>query len=149
MNRQLALNFCSSIHRQQDLGVIEQLSDNYNLNLVPRVTLPTFFTGDITAECPRIVTISYNPAYREGVTEMEQGLDFPFNDNIQERNYVNWFENSLNYFRNTPIIHNVFMNLAKCFIPENNRQNEKLVRNVLIQNIINLDWCPYYSRSFP
>jgi hypothetical protein len=101
---------------------------------------PCFFSGNLHEES-RIITISLNPAYNPGITEKAQ----------EGKNFEEWYTYCLNRFdiyQNDKQIHSVFKNLFKVIAPE--EEWEKLSkRKYLQENMVNLDWCYYYSENFP
>lgn len=103
---------------------------------------PCFFSGDI--EIPgKIVTVSLNPAYRPQATEAEQakaGMRFDDWYKYCQFRFIKYTSDSK--------VHSVFKNLFKVIAPPEKWATEDK-RDYLQKNLLNLDWCYYYSEGFP
>lgn len=113
--------------------------DNQKLIIKENVR-PCFFSGNL--EKPgKVVTISLNPAYEPGKTETAQ----------EGKSFSEWYKYCLFRFARYDAdteIHAVFKNLFKVIAPPEEWRNLNK-RKFLQENLVNLDWCYYYSRNFP
>lgn len=114
-------------------------NDNYRL-IVNENVRPCFFSGDIETK-GKIVTGSLNPSYTRQNTEEEQA----------GMNFAEWYEFCRFRFKryeSDSIIHSTFKNLFKVITPQT-IWNTTDKREYLQTNLLNLDWCFYYSKKFP
>lgn len=101
---------------------------------------PCFFSGNIE-EPGKVITISLNPAYNPGKTEAAQ----------EGKDFLAWYDYCLYRFDIYPSdkkIHAVFKNLLKVIAPPE-KWDALDKRKFLQANMLNLDWCYYYSENFP
>lgn len=163
MNKQQWLDYFSNLHKNTDLNLVDEFARVNGIEMKHREVLPAFFTGDIASK-NKIVTISLNPKFQEITmyktnkkiksrsTRLEQNLPTEIS-NIQEEDFSEWFNICLdryNYYLPTEKLHSVFTYLYKCFVPNsewNANRGKKL--GWLTNNMVNLDWCPYYSSQTP
>ncbi|MFN8488106.1 MAG: hypothetical protein U0350_10970 [Caldilineaceae bacterium] len=101
---------------------------------------PCFFTGDI--ESPgRIVSVSLQPAYTLGATEDRQA----------GKSFQDWYDYCrfrFTLYESEQQVHSVFKNLFKVIAPPDIWATASK-REYLQAHLVNLDWCCYYSESFP
>jgi hypothetical protein len=150
------LEYFSKIHHETNLDVVDAFSITTKMNrgsvqLKHREVLPTFFTGDILSDNQeRIVIISLNPAFGPGTID-EQGLN-SLSGNIQRVKYDSWFDTCLRRFKlyqeRGEDVHPAFYFPYKMIAPEGprcNKRNDREMIEYLQKNVVNIDWCPYYS----
>ncbi len=129
------------IHRETISSEVTLFNQYYNrYPLVTDSLLPCHFTGDIE-EIGKIVVISLNPKYTPECTEHEQN-----GCSLEE-----WYDFCRNRFKEYPCdisVNRTFKNLRKLLIVQD-RWGEHTCRFDLQKALINIDWCPYYSRRFP
>jgi hypothetical protein len=107
--------------------------------IVNKNVRPCFFSGDIETK-GKIVTISLNPKYTTEYTENEQA----------NMSFVEWYDFCRFRFERyeSPSIHKTFNKLFKAIAPTSLWQNIDK-RNYLQDNVVNIDWCFYFSQNFP
>jgi len=142
----------SIFHRLKELDSNPnwQLIDDYNRQfgtkqpkyrlIVNEQIRPCFFSGDVEST-GKVVTISLNPAYKPGVTEVEQG----------EMDFEEWYrfcQNRFMEYERDEDVHLLFKNLFKLIAPPLSWKSIDK-REYLQSNLLNLDWCYYYSENFP
>ena len=100
---------------------------------------PCFFTGDVESG-GKVVSISLNPAYTPGATEAEHaGIDF--------KGWYRFCQNRFLEYERESEVHSIFKNLFKLIAPPAT-WNTVDKREYLQENLLNLDWCCYYSENF-
>ena len=108
--------------------------------LIKEGVRPCFFSGDI--EKPgKIVAVSLNPAYTPDVTEREQG-------NRGFKDWYNFCRFRFEQYESDPKLHTIFKNLFK-LIASPEKWDMAGKRKYLQDQLLNLDWCYYYSEKFP
>ncbi|CAN5294783.1 hypothetical protein BH20ACI1_BH20ACI1_04950 [soil metagenome] len=101
---------------------------------------PCFFSGDVETK-GKIVTVSLNPKYTRQVSEEEQ----------VNMNFTQWYKFCRFRFKryeSDSAVHSTFKKLLKITAPPTLWKTIDK-RDYLQANLINLDWCFYYSEYFP
>lgn len=101
---------------------------------------PLFYFGNPRLKNP-IVTVSLNPGLGENTYREQQSFDLDDWFNICEKG-------TLNYDRDEEM-HRVFKNTGKVLFGNEKWSITNSKRELFYENIVNLDFCPLYSTSFP
>lgn len=131
-----------------DLALIEEYNQHFkkrrnpNYRLIVREQVrPCFFSGDIEAP-GKVVTVSLNPKYSPDKTKDEQKkVGHSFED------WYYYCRFRFKKYESDASVHSVFKNLFKVIAPPEKWKTDK--RDYLQKNLLNLDWCYYYSKEFP
>ncbi|MBN2077456.1 MAG: hypothetical protein JW838_00725 [Spirochaetes bacterium] len=133
-------DYCRSLHNNPP----RKLLDKYNIlqinpdnKLIYQNVFPCFFTGNIKKK-NSIMTISLNPKF-DGHTKHSQC-----------GNFNAWFDYCINRFDKYETegeVHRVFKNLLKIFYSDQELKRSSK-RQLLQENLVNIDWCYYYSKRF-
>lgn len=130
-------DYFENLYQNGDTEALENFNSNFT-HLYHKETFPCFFTGDFNLSKP-IVTISLNPKYDIGKKE-EQGDDF--------QNWLLGCSNGFAAYNSDKNLHLIWKNLSKVFFSNLERESSEL-HSLLQKNVVNLDWCYYYSNRFP
>lgn len=134
------INYFENIYNNPPIELLKGFETKYNTNLYHSEVFPCFFTGNLSLKNP-IVTISLNPKYDNG-KEKEQGDNF--------KTWVQNCEKGFERYKDDKSLHSIWKNLAKVFFSKEERNaGNDAVKKLLQKNVVNLDWCYYYSQNFP
>ena len=134
-------NYCRDFQRKPPKDLLNKYNSlqkrNLDYKLMYKELFPCFFTGNINKK-NSYLTISLNPKL-DNQTRKDQRGDFNA-----------WFDFCLNRFENyetESAVHFIFKNLLKLFFTDQEIKRS-CKRKLLQENLINIDWCPYYSKKF-
>ena len=134
------IDYCKSLYNNPPRELLDQyniLQKNPDNKLIYQNVFPCFFTGNIKKK-NSFLTVSLNPKF-DGNTKYSQCGNF--ND---------WFDYCINRFdkyETDAEVHRVFKNLLKIlFSDQEIKRSSK--RKLLQENLVNIDWCYYYSKKF-
>lgn len=136
MNTTLSQYF-ENLYLNPPIELIKAFNSQKGSDLYYENVFPCFFTGNLDLKNP-LVSISLNPKYDDNKT------------NEQGNNFMNWLDGCLNGFISYPndkSLHPIWKYLVKVFFSDEQRKTD--IRELLQDNVINIDWCYYYSRNFP
>lgn len=134
-------NYCRDFQRKPSKDLLNKYNSlqkrNLDYKLMYKELFPCFFTGNINKK-NSFLTISLNPKL-DNQTRKDQRGDFNA-----------WFDFCLNRFERYKTegeVHRVFKNLLKIFFSDQEIKRS-CKRRLLQDHIVNIDWCPYYSKKF-
>ena len=136
--KQSQREYFRKIYQNPPLEHLSEFQQILRVKLYSREVFPAFFYGNLNLKRP-IITISLNPKWDKDKA-IEQG-----------NNFDNWLNDCMKGFLNYPTdksMHTIWKNLVKVIRPDNLREAITL-REILFENIVNIDWCYYYSKQFP
>lgn len=129
--------YLEEVYNNTSLDEIEKFNKSFKVDL-SKIAYSGFYWGDINLNSP-IVVVSLNPK-----------LDPKAKEEQQEENFKIWLEKCTKGFENyrdDKELHRIWHNLAKVFFSEEERKLG--IKKLFVENVVNLDWCYYYSSEFP
>jgi hypothetical protein len=136
MNTSLSKYF-ENLYLNPPTELINSFNSQKGTKLYYENVFPCFFTGNLDLKNP-LVSISLNPKYDDN------------KPNEQGDNFINWLDGCMNGFilyQNDKSLHSIWKYLVKVFFSEEQRKTG--IKELLQDNVVNIDWCYYYSWNFP
>lgn len=134
--------YLMNLHENVPVSLIELFNESKKLDLNHKDLFPCFFTGNLLKK-NSIVTISLNPKIDKSGIDKKREEQGP--------NFDEWIESCIygfeGYKGDIKKLHLVWKNLFKALSGSLSNNGYEIV-DFLQKNVINLDWCYYYSSKF-